>query len=224
MSPEVKPGEVFLRPATPADASAVAPLIYAAGPLLFNRIYGPRPTDALHFFEAAFAQPGTPFSHENATVAEHGGEVVGLASSLPGSALRLAWPTVGRLMLRLRGPLFLLRLLPTVLDLRGSSEATPPEAYYLGILSVRADRRGRGIGALLLADVCRRAAAAGCGTVCLHVELNNDGAQRFYARHGFVVTAEHPTPRAARWGVSGFAAMRKEIGGPGSGYTMPTIK
>ncbi len=222
---------ITLRPATPADADGAAALMYAVGPKLFNRIYGPRPEDAVRFFGAAFLQPGTPFSRENVIVAEHAGEVVGLASSLPAHALRLAWPTVGRLMLRLRGLLFLLRLLPTVFDLRGSTDTTPPEAYYLGILSVRADRRGRGIGGLLLAEVCRQAQAAGCDAVCLHAELDNDGARRFYARHGFAVTTEHPTPRAARWGVAGFAAMRKDIAAmrkdvppgrvPPPGYTVP---
>lgn len=206
------PDAVTLRPATPADAAEAAVLIYGAGPKLFSRVYGPRPEDAIRFFQAVFLHPGTPFSRESATIAEQGGELVGLASSLPAHALRLAWPTVGRLMLRLRGPVFLLRLIPTVFDLRGSTQVTPPEAYYLGILSVRADRRGQGIGALLLADACRQAAAAGSEAVCLHAELDNDSARRFYARHGFAVTAEHPTPRAARWGVSGFATMRKEIG------------
>ena len=91
-----------------------------------------------------------------------------------GPAPGLADP--GRLMLRLRGPLFLLRLVPTVFDLRGSGDATPPTAYYLGILSVRADWRGRGIGGLLLADVCRRAKAAECDAVYLHAELDNAGA------------------------------------------------
>ena len=202
--------KVILRPATPADAAEAAALIYAAGPRLFDRIYGPRPEDAVRFFAAAFIRPGTPFSYENATLAAQSGEIVGLAASLPASTLRHAWPAVGRLMLR-RGPLFLLRLLPAILDMRGSTDVTPPEAHYLGILSVRADRRGQGIGGLLLADVCRRADAAGCAAVCLHAELDNHAARRFYARHGFAVTAEHPTPRAARWGVSGFAAMRKEM-------------
>ncbi len=215
------PLDVLLRPATPTDAQSAAALMYAAGPRLFSRIYGPRPEDAVRFFAAAFLQSGTPFSQENATVAEQSGEVVGLASSLPGSALRDAWPTVGRLMLRGRGPLFLVRLLPAVFDLRGSGDVTPPDACYLGILSVRADRRGHGIGGLLLADVCRRAESAGFGAVCLHAELDNDGARRFYARHGFAVTAERPTPRAVRWGVSGFVTMRKETAAAPSGYTVP---
>lgn len=208
--PDAVPDAITLRSATPADASLAAPLIYAAGPKLFRRIYGPRPEDAIRFFEAVFLQPGTPFSHGNTLIAQRNGEAVGLAVSLPGSALHRAWPTVGRLMLRLRGPLFLLRLLPAVFDLRGSTDTTPPDAYYLGILSVRADVRGQGVGGLLLAEVSRRAEAAGCAAVCLHAELDNAGARRFYARHGYRVTAEHPTPRAARWGVSGFAAMRKE--------------
>lgn len=218
--------EVILRSATSSDAFSAASLIYAAGPKLFNRIYGPLPEDAVQFFQAVFLQPGTPFSQENGTVAEYGGEVVGLAMSLPASALRHAWPTLGRLMLRERGPLFLLRLVPTVFDLRGSSDTTPLTAHYLGILSVRADWRGRGVGGLLLADVCRRAEAAGCDAVYLHAELDNHAALRFYARHGFTVTVEHSTPRAVRWGVAGFATLRKEtypFPTAPSGYTIPTI-
>ena len=203
---------VVLRPATPADADAAAPLIYAAGPKLFCRIYGPRPEDAIQFFAAAFASLGTPFSHDAVVLAEQDGEIVGLASSLPAPALRAAWPKTGRLLLRLRRPLFLLGLLPTIFDLRGSTDPTPPEAYYLGILSVRQDRRGQGLGARLVAEVCHRAEQAGSAAVCLHAELDNAVARRFYAHQGFRVTAEHPTPRAARWGVIGFAALRKELG------------
>lgn len=212
MSPEAKPGQVILRPATPADARAAAPLIYAAGPLLFNRIYGPRAEEATQFFASVFVRLGTPFSHENGIVAEQDGEVVGVALSLPATALRRAWPELGRLMIRLRGLGFLLRMPPVMFDLWGSSDTTPPDACYLSVLSVRADRRGRGIGGLLLDAVDLRAGAAGCAAVYLHAELDNVGARRLYERHGYRVTAEHPTPRAARWGVSGFATMRKDVG------------
>lgn len=205
------PDDIILRPATLADAPAASRLIYAASPLLFNRLYGPRPEEASDFFKAVFIRPGTPFSHENALVAEQGGEVIGLALSLPAVDLRRAWPLLGRLMVRLRGFAFLLRMPVIMFDLRGSSDATPLDAYYLSILSVRADKRSQGVGGLLLAEACRRAKAAGCAAICLHAEIDNDGARRFYERHGFRVTSEHPTPSAARWGVAGFASLRKEV-------------
>ena len=211
MDSEAVTPETLLRPARPADAAIAAALIYAAGPRLFDRIYGPRPEDAVRFFAAAFVHPGTPFSHENVILAEQSGEIVGLASSLPASALRHAWPTVGRLMVRLRGPVFLLRMPAIMFDLRGSGDVTPLDAYYLSILSVRAGKRGQGVGGFLLAEVCRRAKAAGCAAVCLHAEIDNEGARRFYDHHGCRVTSEHPTPRAARWGVAGFASLRKEV-------------
>ena len=70
---------------------------------------------------------------------------------------------------------------------------------------------GRRFGPRLLAHAARRGGAR---------QQHLQAVLRLYARHGYQVTAEYSTPRAARWGVSGFAAMRKEVGPP-SGYTVP---
>jgi len=206
--------EVTLRPATPDDAQASAPLIREAGPLLFDRLFGPRPEDAIRFFEWLFARPDVPFSHEAALLAVRGGEVVGLALAMPAAARRRNSWRMLFLLPRRRGLWTLLRLAPVVHAFRNASAPPPPDCYYLSILAVRADERGRGIGGLLLEAMDRRAREAGCAAVCLHAELDNAGARRLYARHGYRVTAEHRTPRAARWGVAGFAALRKEVPSP----------
>lgn len=211
---------VTLRPATPADADAAAPLIRAAGPALFDRLFGPRPEDAIRFFEWLFARPGVPFSHQAALLAVREGEVVGLALAMTAVARRRNSWRMLFLLPRRRGLWALLRLAPVVHAFRDASAPPPPDCYYLSILAVRAGERGQGIGGLLLEAVDRQAREAGCPAVCLHAELDNAGALRLYARHGYQVTAEYSTPRAARWGVSGFAAMRKEVGPP-SGYTVP---
>lgn len=54
---------------------------------------------------------------------------------------------------------------------------------------VRADLRGQGIGAALIADAEARARAAGCGLMQLTSNATRDGARRFYERLGF--TASH---------------------------------
>lgn len=54
---------------------------------------------------------------------------------------------------------------------------------------VRADLRGQGIGAALIADAEARARAAGCGLIQLTSNASRDRARRFYESHGF--TASH---------------------------------
>ena len=200
---------LILRAATPGDADGAAPLIHAAGPALYDRIFGPSRAEATAFFQTLFALPDSLFSYQNGLVAVREEQVVGLALSVPASRYHQGWDVPRRLLRR--GPRFLLRLLPAVLDLRRSTLAPPPEAYYLGILAVAPCLRGQGIGTRLLAEVQCRAVQAGCQSVCLHAERGNAGARRFYERHGYRVTHDRPTPRAARWGVTGFVGMRKEL-------------
>ena len=206
---DAPPPAVTLRPAAPGDASEAAPLIYAAGPALYDRLFGPTRSEALAFFQPLFAGTGSLFSHENGVVAVRAGKVVGLALAVPAAGYHRG-RAVPRLLLR-RSPRFLLGLLPVAWALRRSTASPPADSFYLGILAVAPDARGEGIGGLLLSDVSRRAQAAGCACVCLHAERDNAGARRFYARAGFVVTHERETPGAARWGISGFVGMRREV-------------
>lgn len=210
MGSEAAPPAIILRPATPGDARAAAPLIREAGPAMFDRVFGPRPADAVRFFERLFARSDVPFSYQTALVATLGEEVVGLALAAPAQARRRNSWRMLYLLPRYRGLLAPLRLLPVARAFWSATSPPPQEAYYLSILAVRPDQRGRGIGGLLLESVDRQASEAGCPMICLHAERDNIGARRFYARHGYQVTAEHLTPHAARWGISGFMALRKE--------------
>ena len=208
LASDLLPDAVTLRPATAEDAAQAAPLIHAAGPALYDRLFGPRP-DALALFETLFGQSDSLFSHLNGIVAVRDGKVIGLALAVPAGGYHRG-QDVPRLLLR-RGPRFLLGLLRAAWDLRRSTVPPPADAYYLGILAVAPDERGRGIGALLLDEISRRARASGCAAVCLHAELGNAGARRFYEREGFRPTHERATPGAIRWGVSGFVGMRREV-------------
>lgn len=200
---------ITLRPAAPGDAAEAAALIHAAGPALYSWLFGPTREDAVALFRALFVLPGSVFSHENGTVAVRDGRVVGLALAVSSSTYHRGW-ALPRMLLR-RGPRFLLRLLPAAFALSGSTLPPPPGAYYLGILAVSPDARDRGVGARLLEEAERLARRAGCDSVCLHTEIGNAGARRFYARHGYAVTHERPTPRAVRRGVAGFVGMRKAL-------------
>ncbi len=55
---------------------------------------------------------------------------------------------------------------------------------------VRADLRGRGVGAALMEEVARRARLRGCGLIQLTTDKRRDAAHRFYARLGYVASHE----------------------------------
>ena len=65
---------------------------------------------------------------------------------------------------------------------------------HLHHLMVHRDWRSRGLGALMLAEMERRARALGCPQLTLKVVADNTGGERFYARHGYdrlAVEGEH---------------------------------
>ncbi len=202
-----EPSSLTLRPARPEDAPDAAPLIYAAGPVLFNALFGPAEADVLRFFTALFRRPCNPFSYENAVAAVQDGRLVGLAISAdPAERRRIRWSMLW-LAPRLRGPFAWLRRFPAVLDIAGSASAPPPGAFYLSILAVAPECRGRGIGSRLLEEVRRRAEASGSACLALHTEIDNVRAQRVYARHGYVETHRKEARNPARSGISGFLMM-----------------
>ena len=59
-------------------------------------------------------------------------------------------------------------------------------------IDVRADYRRRGVGNQLLAAVEERLKARGAVALMLEVAVDNESAQAFYVRHGFVRTGRIP--------------------------------
>ncbi len=59
------------------------------------------------------------------------------------------------------------------------------DAAHLDLLAVRADHRGRGLGAALMRWLEKPALVAGISTVSLEVREANLGARAFYARLGY---------------------------------------
>ena len=57
-------------------------------------------------------------------------------------------------------------------------------------MAVAPEAQGRGLGAVILRELERRARAEGATSIVLNAR---DNAQRFYQRHGFVVTGPAPT-------------------------------
>ncbi len=64
------------------------------------------------------------------------------------------------------------------------------ERSLVEAVRVRADRRGQGLGARLMAWVIAEARARGCALVQLTTDKSRTDAHRFYARLGFVASHE----------------------------------
>jgi GNAT superfamily N-acetyltransferase len=102
-----------------------------------------------------------------------------------GLRLILASPGVGRVFTARDGGevVGMVSLLFTV----STAEGAP--ACWLEDMVVRPDRRGQGLGSLLLRHAVDYARANGFARVSLLTDQVNDGAIRFYQRHGFHLSA-----------------------------------
>jgi len=69
-----------------------------------------------------------------------------------------------------------------------------PAGYPMELVRLYLDYRyyGRGIGEKLLSEICSRVVEAGHRGLWLRVWQKNEGAIRFYRRHGFEIVASEP--------------------------------
>jgi glycosyltransferase involved in cell wall biosynthesis/ribosomal protein S18 acetylase RimI-like enzyme len=198
---EADPGLLVVRPATPADAAAMARLHADGLPDAFLPTLGPRFLARL--YRALATDPEAV-----ALVAEGVGGVVGFAAGVtsvggfyrrfarghgPAAALavapRLARPGVARRLLEtVRYP---------VKEPNGNGNGRLPDAELLSIVVAPGLRAG-GTGRALAAGVLAGLAGRGVDQVKVVVGAANQGANRFYARVGFTeagqLTVHQGTP------------------------------
>jgi ribosomal protein S18 acetylase RimI-like enzyme len=168
-----------LRPATEADAPALADLVNFAGHGL-----------PLHFWTRAAAPGQDPWelgrSRQAAKAAE--GRIVvideggGPVAALTGYAIGpeperpdADTPALFRPLLEL--------------------EALAPESWYVNVLACYPAHRGRGLGSRLLDLAERIAAAEGLARMSVIVADDNPRAARLYARHGYAEAARRACVR-----------------------------
>ncbi len=139
---------------------------------------------------AAFGARASVLSHRFVLVVEDGGAVIGLAVRLPGRDWRRLKLASGLVMVRAAG-----RRHAATLIRRGRVQdrlipAVPPDAMFIPAVAVVPERRGQGVGRLLLGRVIGEAAAQGLRVVALDVGADNEGAIRLYRRLGFLTLEE----------------------------------
>lgn len=165
--------EVKVRPASPEDAPALAELINFAGeglPLyLWERMAEPGESAWDVGQRRARREEGS-FSYRNAVVAEQAGRVAGALV-----AYRLADEPEPI------DPDEVPAMFVPLLEL----ENLAPGTWYVNVLAVYPEFRGRGIGSRLLEVASDQARKAGCPGESIIVSDANEGACRLYERCGY---------------------------------------
>lgn len=176
-----------LRPATPADAPALADLVVMASEGLclgpWAAMAGPGETP-LDVGRRRAARDAGAFSWRHATVAERGGTV---AAALLGYPLPEAPEPIGP------------DLPPEFVPLQ-ELENEAGGTWHVNVLAAFPRHRGQGLGTRLLAEAGRLAHASGARGLSLIVASGNEGALRLYRRLGFEPRAARPAADAAHTG------------------------
>lgn len=176
---------IALRPATPEDAEAAAPLIYSTQGTLGDFLFGrPGPEGTIRVLAALFREPGHILSYQYSTLAEAEGTIAGIAQEIPEAELSKATLRLPWAVKKCFGWGAALGLARRGFPLAFEGDAEPGE-LYVNTLAVGSAFRKRGIGRALLEDAERRARRLHIPTCSLSVMLHNTEAFHFYQRVGY---------------------------------------
>ncbi len=174
--------------ATLEDGRRFARYLDQAAEGFFRLMLGRRKDEIL---ARAFLESGHDLSHEHATFAVDGGEVVGMVSGYTAVAHRRSSErplreAAGRWNVRLALVGFLLAPLFRVIDSIEDGD------FYLQAIAVEPEQRGRGVGSLLFEHIQRKAIEAGAKRLVLDVAASNERARGVYERRGMEVVSQWP--------------------------------
>jgi ribosomal protein S18 acetylase RimI-like enzyme len=177
------PSELLLPPyrkARKADADALCTLINFAGeglPMyLWSRMAG-EGESAWDIGRQRACREDGGFSYRNAIVREDKGQAIAALIGYPIAPVPEPW------LADKMPPMFV--PLQQLEDLAAST-------WYVNVLAVSPDQRGRGCGSELLAMAEQCARQAGCPGLSIIVSDANTGARRLYERTGYVERAMRP--------------------------------
>ena len=163
----------MIRPATPTDASAVAPLMFQAmEEIVYKMIGKDHKEEAIALLQKLFEQEDNQYSYKNAWLYEENNTVIGSIIAYDGAHLH-----------RLRAPVLALIRSSYGIDIVLQDETAAGE-LYIDTLSVLPTAQGRGIGSQLLRHLCE----VSTQPLGLLVDVNNPEAERLYSRLGFEYT------------------------------------
>lgn len=174
--------EAVFRPATREDSHTIAELFAIASGGVAEYVWhtlapqypGLTP---LEIGERRYAREEGAFSYKNCTVADLGGEVIGMLHAFPMEDEPEETERPDEAM-------------DPVLEPYAKLEV--PGSYYVSAMVVFPEHRGKGLGTQMLQIAKEQARDHECRQVSLLVFEGNEGAVGLYRRHGFVVIDRAP--------------------------------
>lgn len=179
-----------IRQARVTDKGPLAEIMYSTGRELYDFAFRPGRHTALEFIRFEYHAGGGFCGFRNLTVALEDNRVVGTACFFDRTRYdRLSRGAVWNVF-RFYGLLNALPVLKRMAHV-GSIMARPEKGdLYLSNLGVRRDRRGRGIGSVMIDVKRREARAMGYRKIALDVADTNPRAEKLYRRIGFETTGK----------------------------------
>jgi|GEM_PF-328921 len=174
-----------IRDGRPEDAMMLASFAMAAGHGLLEIFYGgliPGRSTQQAVAERRILRPGAFAEFHRWRVLEDGaGTVLGGLNAFPHDVFNTAAPD----------ELLTAERLDSVASL-SALEASADGTFYVNMIAVAPEARGKGAGASLMAEAERLARAAGFGVLTLSTFEADAGLIRFYQRNGFEVIGTAP--------------------------------
>ena len=170
----------MIRPATKRDALHMAALADIAGHGMPSWVWsqaGEKGQSVIEVGRARAMRDEGGFSYRNAHMLEVDGEVAGMVLGYRQPETMETGDTSG---------------IHEVFRALTELEAEAPGSWYLNILGVFPEYRGRGFGTQLLKLAHTLAQTAGAAQMSLIVESENEGAWRLYERSGYREQARRP--------------------------------
>jgi ribosomal protein S18 acetylase RimI-like enzyme len=193
---------LVFRPAEPADADAVVPLIYSSAPAVFDFLFAlPGRASPQQFLRQAFVDGAGQFGFRNHVVGVKDGVVVAVGAAWSGASGLAFTLDAGRQIFACYGIGAALGVILRALRIQEVIAPPARSELCIGNLGVSPERRGGGIGAALIAQLIAQYRHTGIRKVVLDVAVSNPGGQKLYERLGLVVTAEHRSRLANVHGV-----------------------
>jgi len=183
--------KLAMRPAHQRDALVVSYLMYYSDPKLALYLFGEPENNVIRVFRDLFQVPSHIFSYTQAFVVECDGKVVGSIFGLDGKmrkALELAMIKIGFRWFKIIRFRHIPHMIRAIIDLERITLPVLDEDYYVYMLAVLPNMRGRGIGTQLIKLAEAQARSKELKMVVLDVEINNKNARHFYELLGYQVS------------------------------------